>query len=437
MVHLAGESLSLGWSAFLHILCQPMYYVSILFVILQVRKQIYLERKMFHTRLHSLLGYTLQTTLWGVLAGFLASIILMFIGTMLTVETLMFLWLCSLILVLFQVRFLCMAYASGILAICKGIAQFFPNGEQMPYAGWWIEQLNDISVSSLLILTGVLHLAEGSLMRIRKARLQSPVFLEGKRGKVVGGYHVQGLWPVPLLLIVPGSAGFDLPWLPLLNGEAWSEGAQFLAFPVLIGFSESIKSQLPETKVKVTSLVIGMYSVVMIGTAFLIHAIPSLTVLIGVLTIALHEGMILYSRYKEEQKPPFFVHSPYGMRILGVIPGAPAAEMGIEAGEVLCKVNGIQVVDKEQLHRALNQKSAFCKLEVMNHEGEIKFLQRAVYSGEHYQLGLILAPDDDAPGYVNMKQQSLLSFLKMKLAGWHSRTVRHVPQDSNPQKETV
>jgi hypothetical protein len=58
-------------------------------------------------------------------------------------------------------------------------------------------------------------------------------------------------------------------------------------------------------------------------------------------------------------------------------------------------VNGAAVRTKEELHAALGLQSAFCKLEVVNRDGHIKFLQRARYAGEHYQLGLILAPDEE------------------------------------------
>lgn len=44
-------------------------------------------------------------------------------------------------------------------------------------------------------------------------------------------------------------------------------------------------------------------------------------------------------------------------------------------------MNGKLIHSKEQLHSALRQNSAFCKLEVQNHQGESKFLQRAIYAG--------------------------------------------------------
>lgn len=41
----------------------PFYYIGVLFIVLHYRKQIQMERKLFHTRLHSLLNETWRTVL--------------------------------------------------------------------------------------------------------------------------------------------------------------------------------------------------------------------------------------------------------------------------------------------------------------------------------------------------------------------------------------
>ncbi|UUZ82654.1 hypothetical protein LJK88_00815 [Paenibacillus sp. P26] len=54
-----------GLQALLQPLLHPFYYVGILFIILQYRRQIAFERKLFSTKLHSLLSETWRTVLWG------------------------------------------------------------------------------------------------------------------------------------------------------------------------------------------------------------------------------------------------------------------------------------------------------------------------------------------------------------------------------------
>jgi hypothetical protein len=121
-----------------------------------------------------------------------------------------------------------------------------------------------------------------------------------------------------------------------------------------------------------------------------------LTIAAALAAFALHEGLLLWGRWREAGRQPVYVQDGRGLTVLAVLPGTPAAEMGLMAGERIVKANGAKVRSKEQLHDALQLQSAFCRLEVVNREGHVKFAQRARYEGEHHQLGLILAPDEEA-----------------------------------------
>ncbi|WP_156321398.1 hypothetical protein [Halolactibacillus sp. JCM 19043] len=63
--------------------------------------------------------------------------------------------------------------------------------------------------------------------------------------------------------------------------------------------------------------------------------------------------------------------------------------MGIEIGEVITKVNGHRVSNGDEFYEALQSNLAFCKIEIYNLDGEIRFTQRAYYEGDHHQLGLV------------------------------------------------
>lgn len=72
--------------------------------------------------------------------------------------------------------------------------------------------------------------------------------------------------------------------------------------------------------------------------------------------------------------------------------------MGLRIGEMISKVNSIPVQDKNQLYIALQKNSAHCKLEVFDNDGEIRFVQRALFEGDHHELGLLLIPDEKVHG---------------------------------------
>ncbi|MDG0811929.1 hypothetical protein [Cohnella rhizosphaerae] len=79
----------------------------------------------------------------------------------------------------------------------------------------------------------------------------------------------------------------------------------------------------------------------------------------------------------------------------------------------MSKANGVRVRSKEELHAALQLQPAFTKLEVLNRDGNVKFAQRARYAGEHHQLGLILAPDEDAEYVAAPRSSSLRQGLRL------------------------
>jgi len=418
------------------ILLQPFYYLGVLFVILQSRRQILMERRLFNTRLHSLVKETARTLLGGLLAGLCVSAVMLLFGAALTPTSLLLVWAVSFVLVLFRIRYLCLAYATGVLGVLHVIVTLIPGLSESESLKGVVAPIAELDMPSLLALVGVLHLAEALLMRWQGAGSATPMFYEGKRGKIVGGYHLQGFWPMPLFLVVPlgqtgGSAGAGLPWAPLLGGDSWSFGWEMIAFPVVIGFMESTISQLPRAKVRRSSALLLLYSAVIIGLAVLADFWPVFTMGASLLCLLLHEVLIWYSGWSELQRSPQFVHSGKGLTVLDVLPKSAAAEMGIKPGEILQKVNGMTVLSKEDLHRAMQLQSAFCKLDVVNAEGHVRFVQRPMFAGEHHQLGIILAPDQNAMYYAGTSSVNLFSYVRKKLTGFSSKLpLQTKPTDS-------
>ncbi|MDF2962063.1 MAG: serine protease [Paenibacillus sp.] len=410
-----------GLNALLQLFMHPFYYVGILFVILQYRRQIGLERKLFHTKLHSLITETWRALLWGWIGGLAASVLMAGIGATIQADEVLLLWGLSVVLLFIRVRFLCWAYAIGIIGILQAVFHMLPiriepSNELL---AWLMNTLLGLNMPSLLALIAVLHLVEALLVRQQGAKTATPMFYESKRGKIVGGYQLQGFWPVVLFLLVPLQGGNSsvLPWTPLIGGELWSSGWTIIGFPVMIGFAEMTKSRLPKEKARLSAKLLACYAGFVLLLAFLAYLWPVMTVVASLGCILLHEGLVLFSRWDESRRSPYYVHDRRGLKILGVLPGSAADELGLSAGEVIHKVNGIAVTTKQELYQAMQQNPAFCKLEVLNLAGESKFLKRAMFSDEHHQLGIILAPDQDAMYYAEEKPSHMFSYLSRKLTG--------------------
>jgi S1-C subfamily serine protease len=75
--------------------------------------------------------------------------------------------------------------------------------------------------------------------------------------------------------------------------------------------------------------------------------------------------------------------------ILDVIPDSPAHKLGLSTGEIIETCNNMPVCTKQDLYEALLKNRAYCKLEVLDVNGEIRLLQRALYDGDHHELGIL------------------------------------------------
>ncbi|MBW5448434.1 PDZ domain-containing protein [Cohnella sp. CFH 77786] len=375
----------------------PYFYIALLLVWWHASQGVKLQRKLFHVRLYGTLYLLLIRVAAGALAGAALSAASLGAGAKLSPETLLCVWAAMAALSLFRLRYVCLAYAAGALGLLQAVLGWtVPEGNDAGEV--WLHVLhavNGIDVPGLLFLAGLLHVAEGLLVRMQGAKTAIPLFLEGKRGKPIGAFALSGAWPIPLIWLVPagGTNGFQLPWMPIFGDAAvWT----FLAFPVVIGFSDRTVSFWPERKARTSGNDLMLYGIVLAALAAGAAYWKPLAVVASIAAFALHEALVWLSRFREAGRNPAYAQDGTGVRILAVLPGTPAAEMGLLAGETIRKVNGAATRTKEDLHAALQRQSAFCRMEVLNREGHVKFLQRARYAGEHHQLGLVLAPDESA-----------------------------------------
>ena len=399
----------------------PFYYVALVFIAIYVRKQITIERRLFSAKLHRGWSEWWRIVVWGGAVGAAVSAVFLLLGATLTIPTLIWLWVLALLLSTVRVRYFCFAYAAGVLGVLQaGLNALALDVSALPSAlAVAVDAVVDAHMPSVFALVGVLHIAEAVLVYKMAGRLATPLFFEGKRGKPIGGYLLQAFWPVPMLMLVPfGATGGTLPWPTLFGGAMWENGWSVVAFPVLVGFNSLALAQLPQAKARRSGLQLGVFGLVVLGAGILLFYFPYLwvAVLAAVLCFGLHELITVTDRRAEEIHSPYFVHDERGLKVLAVLPGSPAAALGIEAGNVLRKVNGQFVRDRSTLHAAMRINPAFVKLEVLNHAGESRFLQRAMFANEHHQLGLVLCPDDNVLHVAEMADRGLFGFLRSRRA---------------------
>jgi hypothetical protein len=400
-------------NAFQQLWINPFYYAGLLFVIVHYMAQIRMERKLFHTKLHSLVMESWITILWGWLSGLIVSFLFLFIHIEFQTEWVLLIWAFSLGFMLIRRSFSCIAYSVGAI----GVLQLIILGYEYTSPVTWINDIviviADVNLYSLLVVVGVLHVVEGILLTRKGSRISGPVYTEGKRGHRIGGYQTEAFWVVPLFIVVPlhASQSMDSIWTSLFSLDFHTQFG-FIAFPAMIGFSHFALSKTPQQKVKQDGTAIFLFGCMILLMAIISISIPWVGYLGAFLSIFLHEFLMKVSLYIEKRNSPLFAHSAKGLRVLSVIPHSPAEKLGIQMGEIIHRINGVKIQNRDDLYLAMQHNSAFCKLEIINLDHEIKFVNTPLYEDEHYELGLILSPDPHAKDVVPLRFTRLWDYFR-------------------------
>lgn len=401
----------------IHLLVNPLLYVFVLFIYLHYRKQMTVERQLFSVRVQSPIRQTIRSVGMGLVGGLIVSLAAGGLGIMVQETDMWLLWFLSILLAIVRLRYLCLAYSAGVLTLLHTIVTWIPFSSESQGVGQVWTWLANVKPVPLLALVAILHLVEAVLVRWNAGRDATPLFVEGKRGRIIGAYHLQSFWLTPLLVLVPTQTSAVLttsifPGWPLFSPEYIGLGFGILLLPAITGFSDLTQTMTPLTKSRQISGQLFVYALILLGLAYAAVWVPGLALLTALFALIGHEGLFWLSQKREQNAAPFFIQPPKGVKIMAVIPDTPADQIGLLPGEIIVKVNGVHVHDKSQLYPALQSNPAFCKMEVLTYDNELKFVQCAIYAGNHHQLGIIVVPDSTTDYFVDMRKISLLQLVR-------------------------
>ena len=385
------------WLSFYNInmsVCCLFYAILIVWIALIYRRQIRHQRSIrFQLSPHNdWIRNTIRSVIDGGIVGLVTSCIVSFIGLKLTANAVLILYGAFIFIALFRFQWASFIYAVGLVGFIQYTVYYlWPSGRYDENWSGIIKSLENTHLPSFIILSVLLLFGQSLLMLRHRSTLAVPMFLRGKRGKWLGGYMIQYRLPVPLLLFTPCVHGHvtKISWIPFFSSMP---SLLFLFFPVMIGCQYVTHSMLPQQKVKVCARRLLVYSVVLLILGFVSFDSVQFTMVTVLFILISYPLLIRYSRFEETQRSPMYVHPEKGLRVLSILPSSPAEKLGIEPGEAVYKVNGVVIQSVQQFRCVLQTNGAFCKLEIRNREGESKFVQRAIYEGEHDYMGMIFAP---------------------------------------------
>lgn len=392
-----GELLPLIVVSFFGVLYNPFFWLVILLVALQYRRMESMREAMFGIRDGKFWSHTFTATGFGLLGGLAGSAVMLFVGLTLTGSGLIYLWVVALILMLINARFLCFAYAGGIVALSNMIFGF-----------------PQVQVPQLLALVAILHMVESFLILGSGHLGAVPAYFKHPGGRVVGGYTLQKFWPIPLvaLAVMSGPAlpqtGVEMPdWWPLIKPAPGVDPKDLIYFliPVVagLGYGDLAVARDPREKSRMSALFLAGYSVALLALA-LASAQSQLLMLVAALFSPLgHELIIHLGKQTEFRARPKYVSRRDGLGVLDVLPNSPAWRAGLRSGDVILSLNNIPVYWREHLEAALELAGTW-PVELVYLSGDPPRYRRELISlpGGLSGFGLLPVPRGDEENYTNL-----------------------------------
>ena len=375
-----------------------IYLLLFTIVCWQYKRMETMSEKLIKSNDRIFLRSALLSSMVGILGGCLGSILLIIVGINLGNIGLGYLWGLALLLMLVNPRFLCFAYAAGILSLCSLLFSY-----------------PDISIPHLLALVAILHMIESFLILINGHSYPIPLYVK-KKGQIVGGFNLQKFWPLPLMALVGVSSlnptdGLAMPqWWPLLQGYPGIIDQTYTLLPVvaILGYGEITTTSPPVRRVKKSSRNLFIYSLTLLLLACISCRLPILAIAAALFSPLGHELVIWLGMREENNRRPLYTRSPAGVGVLNVRTGSPAHQAGIVQRDIILTVNGFNV-DHFSAVRELISTSSNVSLTVEREGKEIKLRLPVAYLNDP---GIIPVPEEPVSRYVVLPEDKIFNLVR-------------------------
>ena len=368
-----------------------------LLVAMQYRRMARTSQQIFDLPEESIWPPVILATIFGMAGGFLGSILLITVGISVLELGISYLWITAVALMLIRQRFLCFAYAGGVLSLSKIIFGF-----------------PAVSVAQVMGLVAILHMVESLLILFSGHLAPLPVYVRTREGRIVGGFNLQKFWPLPLVAllawIIPNQDvirdAVAMPdWWPLIKTELLRGKGEpvYMMMPVVaaLGYGDIAITAKPEDKTRRAALELAGYSLILLALAVGASRQPVFAVIAALFGPLGHELLINLGQRREILGEPLFVQPERGVMVLHVLQKSLLRKAGICRGDILLSVNGIPVDNEFEVRDALSAAGESVEIECLS--GKSGQWRRAVIRrGPGEPLGFIPAPGRFETVYLEM-----------------------------------
>lgn len=352
-------------------------------------------------RYHPLhLRATLVSMGLGLLGGIIGSLIMILVGIDIGRVNILPLWAVALLLMMISPRFLCFAYAGGVLALI-GLTTGYPQ----------------MDIPQLMALVAVLHMVESLLILCNGHLNPVPVYLR-REGQVVGGFNLQKFWPIPLLVLASTAMADPavLPsmpdWWPLLKSYyAAVPGQNYILIPVLavLGYGEITTTAAPARRVRRSSAYLLLFSLILLALSIASSYHPALVWLAAIFSPLGHELVIWLGTRQEKSQPPLYVPDAPGVMLLDVAPNSLAWRAGLRSGDKILMVNGQPTDYRQDLGWIIKQGSGYFDIKAAR-QGQA--FDTSIQTPPARDWGITPVPDAGVRRFLTIQDETLFAALR-------------------------
>jgi hypothetical protein len=342
----------------------------------------------------------LWAMIYGTVGGLMGSLVLTLVGVNIERMGFQYIWPLAIFLALINIRFLCFAYAGGIIAVVSALT------------GW-----PDVDVPQVLALVAALHVTESVLIAISGRYGSVPVILK-HGGRLVGAFNLQNFWPLPLVVLstvamqaaaLPEGVFHTPDWWPLLPlgieppvGFEWV----YVMMPVVaaLGYTDMAISSTPAARRRKSALALALYSLSLLAMALLAAKFAWLKLPAALLSPLGHEFLVRRDNRMEMAGIPIYVPPERGVMVLEAITGGIAAQMGVRTGDVILKLSDLPTDRGGALAHAIEWAPPLFELSILR--GGVAQKLNGRFPPGPRMMGLILVPEGHETYYVTMSEGS-------------------------------
>ena len=325
------------------------FFIGIIFIIyLQYYKIGQMEKEIIGYRKNTFLKL-IRSIVFGIFGGVITTVLFLYLGVVVIPKDFMYILGSAIILSFINPRYMCFSYGGGIIALLSLIFGF-----------------PKIQISQVMSVVAVLHIVESILIFLDGSKDKLPFFFQGKKD-IVGGFNMNRFWPIPFVVFMGDGLIQPITLMAILN------------------YGDYSISSYPRRKTINTSIVLFIYSIILlyISKANINPFISPIFAILG------HEYIIIRNIQKEDKGFHIFEPPNKGVKILEVLPNSIGDEMGIGIGDILLKINGVDVHNTKDLEDIILLNPSKIKMELFNIKSGLIIKS---YKGKGKPLGLIIVP---------------------------------------------